>query len=109
MISLIMDNVLIIHRHGQDGAPQETPCDIIVVATSNSLSKGVHDMSAALKRRINFETIGPIRDIHDEINVAVREARELINQSGVDVKPSSELIEVVVIIFHEFRNGQPLD
>jgi MoxR-like ATPase len=80
-----------------------------IIATSNSLDKGVHEMSAALKRRMNFETISPIRDIHDEIEVVAREAEKLIRLSGVDVKPTPEIIEVLVIIFHELRNGQTLD
>ena len=80
-----------------------------IIATSNSLDKGVHEMSAALKRRMNFETIYPIRDVQDEIGVVTREAEKLIRQSGVDVKPDSKIIEALVTIFHELRNGQTLD
>ena len=80
-----------------------------IIATSNSLDKGVHEMSAALKRRMNFETIYPIRDVQDEMGVVTREAEKLIRQSGVDVKPDSRIIEALVTIFHELRNGQTLD
>lgn len=80
-----------------------------IIATSNSLDKGVHEMSAALKRRMNFETIYPIRDVHDEIDVVAREAEKLIRESGVDVKPDPQIIEALVTIFHELRNGQTLD
>ena len=80
-----------------------------IIATSNSLDKGVHEMSAALKRRMNFETIHPIRDIQDEVDVVTREAEKLIRQSGVDVKPDRQIIEALVTIFHELRNGQTLD
>ncbi len=80
-----------------------------IIATSNSLDKGVHEMSAALKRRMNFETIHPIRDIDDEMEVVTREAEKLIRQSGVEVKPDPETIEALVTIFHELRNGQTLD
>lgn len=80
-----------------------------IIATSNSLDKGVHEMSAALKRRMNFETIYPIRDVHDEMDVVVREAEKLIRQSGVDIKPDPQTIEALVTIFHELRNGQTLD
>lgn len=80
-----------------------------IIATSNSLDKGVHEMSAALKRRMNFETIAPIRDLNDEIDVVARESEKLIRNSGVDVKPTPEIIEVLVTIFHELRNGQTLD
>jgi len=80
-----------------------------VVATSNSLDKGIHEMSAALKRRMNFETIEPIRDLRDEIDIVTREAHKLIRISGVDVIPDAATIEALVTIFHELRNGQTLD
>jgi len=80
-----------------------------VVATSNSLDKGIHEMSAALKRRMNFETIEPIRNLQDEIDIVTREARKLIRISGVDVTPDASTIEALVTIFHELRNGQTLD
>ncbi|HCO60588.1 MAG TPA: hypothetical protein DIT58_10390 [Porticoccaceae bacterium] len=80
-----------------------------IIATSNSLDKGVHEMSAALKRRMNFETIYPIRDIRDEMDVVARESEKLIRESGVDVKPDLATIEAMVTIFHELRNGQTLD
>jgi len=41
MSSLNLDNVLIHHGDGQDGAPQEAPFDIIVVATPNIEDKSV--------------------------------------------------------------------
>jgi len=80
-----------------------------VIATSNSLDKGVHEMSAALKRRMNFETIAPIRDIQDEIDIVIREAQKLIRLSGVDVTVDAVTIEALVTIFHELRSGQTLD
>ena len=80
-----------------------------IIATSNSLDKGVHEMSAALKRRMNFETIQPIKNIQDEMDVVYREAYKLIKQSGVDVEPDADVIEALVTIFHELRNGQTLD
>src|SRR5690606_34483199 len=33
-----------------------------VIATANTRDRGVHEMSAALKRRFNFETVHPIAD-----------------------------------------------
>jgi len=80
-----------------------------IVATSNTLDHGVHEMSAALKRRMNFETIQPIHDIHDEIEVVVREANRLIQLSGVSVNVVPEVVAILVTIFHELRNGQTLD
>ena len=80
-----------------------------IIATSNSLDKGINEMSAALKRRMNFETIEPIRSLSDEIDVVMRESKKLIQLSGVDVTPDATTIEALVTIFHELRNGQTLD
>ncbi|RLQ22520.1 hypothetical protein DWB85_07355 [Seongchinamella sediminis] len=80
-----------------------------LVATSNTTDVGVNEMSSALKRRMNFETIRPIRNVEDEIGVVMREAEKALTASGVKVKPDAEIIEALVIIFHELRNGQSLD
>jgi MoxR-like ATPase len=80
-----------------------------LVATSNTSDQGVNEMSSALKRRMNFETIRPISAVDDEIDVVLRESEKLLKASGVDVKPNNEIVEVLVHIFHELRNGQTLD
>ena len=80
-----------------------------IISTSTTLDQGVHEMSAALKRRMNFETIQPIQDVHDEVDVVLREAARLIQLSGVNVTVPADVVEVLVTIFHELRNGQTLD
>jgi MoxR-like ATPase len=80
-----------------------------LVGTSNTTDQGVNDMSSALKRRMNFETIRPIPAVDDEIAVVLREAAKLLRTSGVDVQPDEDIVRVLVTIFHELRNGQSLD
>lgn len=80
-----------------------------LVATSNTSDQGVNEMSAALKRRMNFETIRPISSVDDEIAVVLRESRKLLRESGVDVEPDEEIVRALVLVFHELRNGQTLD
>ena len=80
-----------------------------LVATSNTTDVGVNEMSSALKRRMNFETIRPIKDVEDEIGVVSREAEKALRASGVDVQPDEAIIRALVVIFHELRNGQSLD
>ena len=48
-------------RHRSHAAPGFT-----VIATANLRDRGVSEMSAALKRRFNFETVGPIADLDAE-------------------------------------------
>ena len=80
-----------------------------LVATSNTSDAGVNVMSAALKRRMNFETIVPIKSVEEEIAVVVRESRKLLWASGIEVEPDPDIVRALVIIFHELRNGQTLD
>jgi MoxR-like ATPase len=80
-----------------------------LVGTSNTTDLGVNEMSSALKRRMNFETIKPITSVDDEIAVVLRESQKLLTASGVDVVPQKEIIQALVTIFHELRNGQSLD
>ncbi|MBD2858240.1 AAA family ATPase [Spongiibacter sp. KMU-158] len=77
-----------------------------LIATSNSLDRGLFDMSAALKRRLNFETIPPIAKIEDELDIVQREAKKLTRQSGIDIELDTQTTEMLVTIFHELRNGQ---
>src|SRR5688572_28497672 len=44
-----------------------------VIATANTRDRGVNEMSAALKRRFNFETVAPIADIERELSLVQRE------------------------------------
>lgn len=80
-----------------------------VIATSNTVDTGVHDMSAALKRRMNFETIPPIRDIGDEMKIVRWQVSRQNVRSGIDVDLDEAVLEVLVTIFHELRSGQSLD
>jgi MoxR-like ATPase len=80
-----------------------------LVGTSNTTDVGVNEMSSALKRRMNFETIHPIKSIDDEVGVVLRESEKLLRSSGVDVEPDQDIVHALVTIFHELRNGQTLD
>lgn len=37
-----------------------------IIGTANTRDKGVNEMSGALKRRFNFETVEPVRDVRLE-------------------------------------------
>jgi MoxR-like ATPase len=80
-----------------------------LIGTSNTTDEGVNVMSSALKRRMNFENIHPIKSVEDEIGVVMRESKKLLAASGVDVDPDEDIVRVLVTIFHELRNGQSLD
>ncbi|TNY37254.1 ATP-binding protein [Thermomonospora catenispora] len=76
-----------------------------VIATANTRDRGVNEMSAALKRRFNFETVFPIADFDTELDLVHTEAARLLKQSGVEAPPRRELTEVLVTMFRELRTG----
>ncbi|MDY6797386.1 MAG: AAA family ATPase [Pseudomonadota bacterium] len=80
-----------------------------LIATSNSVDAGVHQMSAALKRRMDFEQIRPISRLEDELEVVGRELEKLNRDSGVKTEMPPEVLEILVTVFHELRNGQTMD
>ncbi|MDL4774374.1 MULTISPECIES: ATP-binding protein [Thermomonosporaceae] len=85
-----------------------------IIATANTRDRGVNEMSAALKRRFNFETVFPIADFATELDLVETEAAALLEQSGVGVPPRRDVLEVLVTAFRELRtgtaaNGQSMD
>ena len=80
-----------------------------VIGTANTRDRGVNEMSAALKRRFNFETVFPILDLKAEMALVHEEAQRLLARSGVPLTPSLGLIEVLVTTFRELRSGEVED
>ncbi|MQY11991.1 putative protein YehL [Streptomyces sp. RB5] len=74
-----------------------------VIATANTRDRGVNEMSAALKRRFNFETVFPIPDFETELALVEAEATALLRQSGVGPAPRRDVLEVLVGTFRELR------
>lgn len=76
-----------------------------VIATANTRDRGVNEMSAALKRRFNFETVFPIPDFDTELALVEREAARLLERSGVELAPKRDVLEVLVRTFRDLRDG----
>lgn len=77
-----------------------------VIATANTRDRGVNEMSAALKRRFNFETVFPIPDAATELALVREEAGRLLARSGVPRVPPEDVLELLVTTFRELRAGQ---
>lgn len=80
-----------------------------VIATANTRDRGVNEMSAALKRRFNFETVQPIADIRQEMALVQQQSDRLLQQAGIPLTLSLDLTEVLVTTFRELRSGQTLE
>ncbi|RRS00744.1 ATP-binding protein [Glycomyces terrestris] len=76
-----------------------------IIATANTRDRGVNEMSAALKRRFNFETVFPIADFKTELDLVEHEAANALARSGVPQAPSRDVLEVLVRVFRDLRVG----
>src|SRR6266498_689563 len=63
-----------------------------VIATANIRDRGVHEMSSALKRRFNFETVHPIADLDAEVELVHAEATKLLGEAGVSIKMDRDVV-----------------
>lgn len=77
-----------------------------IIATANTRDRGVNEMSAALKRRFNFETVFPIADFASELALVEQEANALLQRSGVKVAQDRDVLEVLVTAFRDLRTDK---
>lgn len=80
-----------------------------IIATANTRDKGVNEMSAALKRRFAFETVFPIANLQDEMQLVSNQVGQLLAQQNIAAAPTPEVIETLVTLFRELRDGIKTD
>ena len=106
MLSILSDRVMAIPELPDDARSLFATTGFNVIATANTRDRGVNEMSAALKRRFNFETVYPIQDIREELSLVQRETDKLLARAGVPKTLPPDLTEVLVVAFHELRNAR---
>lgn len=77
-----------------------------VIATANLRDRGVNEMSSALKRRFNFETVQPIAEKKLEIQLVTEQTAALLREADVDLALPADVIDVLVTTFHDLRVGR---
>ena len=105
LLSVLSDRVLAIPELAGDAGMLFAREGFNVIATANTRDRGVNDMSAALKRRFNFETVFPIRNADEELALVKREAAKLLERSGVPQAPADDVLKVLVTCFRELRSA----
>jgi MoxR-like ATPase len=106
MLSVLSDRVMAIPELPDDARTLYAKPGFNVIATANIRDRGVNEMSAALKRRFNFETIHAIQEIREEMALVQRETDRLLARAGVPKSLPKDLTEVLVVAFHELRNAR---
>lgn len=108
MISLLSEKTVSIPELGAEIAVQAIP-GFNVIATSNLRDRGVHDMSSALKRRFNFETVHPISNAIFEKELIAKQLDEKLSEHDVKPQMSSETLDVLVNVFRDLRTGKTME
>ncbi|MCX5209856.1 AAA family ATPase [Kitasatospora sp. NBC_00240] len=77
-----------------------------LIATANLRDKGVSEMSAALKRRFNFETVGPIGSLAAEVELVRRRSTAAVARAGAAYAVDDTVLEALVTAFRDLRTGR---
>jgi MoxR-like ATPase len=77
-----------------------------IIATANTRDRGVNEMSAALKRRFDFETVFPILDFERELQLVADSAAQLLARSGIPATLPPPVLELLVSTFRDLRGAQ---
>jgi MoxR-like ATPase len=106
LISVLSDKLLHVPElKGQDTLLFAKP-GFNVIATANTRDRGVHEMSAALKRRFNFETVPPIAEKKFELELVLQQAQEMLQYVGAKAAVETDVIDVLVTTFMDLRKGR---
>ena len=76
-----------------------------IIATANLKDRGVNEMSSALKRRFNFETMRPLGKQKDQSELIHREVNKQLKEDRIDLDFSSDVADLLAKVFYEMRNG----
>ncbi|MDR1187318.1 MAG: AAA family ATPase [Bifidobacteriaceae bacterium] len=104
MISILSEKQLMVPEFGSDARVAARP-GFNVIATANLRDRGVNEMSAALKRRFNFETVKPIADREFEVELVSRQVDAELGPVRADVRLDRDVVDLLVTAFRELRAG----
>lgn len=104
LISVLSDKVLNVPELGDEGILFARP-GFNVIGTANTRDKGVNEMSSALKRRFNFETVMPVREVALEKQIILNEVRSLAAESHIDMPVDEDVAQLLATTYHELREG----
>ena len=105
LISILSEKMIAIPELGRDAVVRAAP-GFNVIATANLRDRGVNEMSSALKRRFNFETVHPIQDPAFERELITRRLADRLTPAGVTADMPDATLDVLVATFHELRTGR---
>jgi MoxR-like ATPase len=106
LVSIVSDKCLHIPELSGEHAVLFAKPGFNILATANLRDRGVNEMSSALKRRFNFETVNSIRDKRLEMEIVRRQTRQLLGDSDVTVTYPDDTLELLITTFQDLRTGR---
>ena len=105
LISPLSEKALAIPELGRAAIVRAAP-GFNVIATANLRDRGVHEMSSALKRRFNFETVRPIADPALERALIRQQLDRRLSAAGLRVATPDATIDLLATTFQDLRSGR---
>ncbi|MCL2090479.1 MAG: AAA family ATPase [Micrococcales bacterium] len=105
LIGVLSDKVLHVPELDGDAAHVFAAPGFNLVATANLRDRGVHEMSSALKRRFNFETVRPIADRRLEVRLVREQTDALLRDAQVATRMDTDVVDLLVTAFSDLRTG----
>ncbi len=106
LLSLLSDRVMTLPELEGEARSLYARKGFNVIGTANTRDRGVNEMSAALKRRFNFETVHPIADLEQEMALVQRQTDKLLARAAVPITLPPDMTELLVTTFQELRSGK---
>jgi MoxR-like ATPase len=108
LVSILSERRLAVPELGEDGTVYAAH-GFNVIATANLRDRGVSEMSAALKRRFNFELVEPIPDLELETALVRRQATAALVRVGAELRLDEAVLGALVTAFRDLRLGRSVE
>lgn len=106
LVSILSERRLAVPELSGDGGTVYAQAGFNVIGTANLRDRGVSEMSAALKRRFNFELVEPIAEFELERRLVERQASAALERVGAALRVDTAVLEALVIAFRDLRAGR---
>jgi len=108
LVSILSERRLAVPELGEEGTVFAAH-GFNLVATANLRDRGVSEMSAALKRRFNFELVEPIPDLDMETELVRRQATSALERVGAELRLDDAVLAALVTAFRDLRLGRSVE
>lgn len=105
LVSIMSDRVMNIPEFSGEDSLLFAERGFNIIGTANTRDKGVNDMSSALKRRFNFETVQPVKSAKLEAKIIAGQCSRMLAEAGIDAEIQTDAAEVLACVFGELRSG----